>query len=226
MTREAFISNVRSYMDAEGAPRWSNALITSVADIVLTNEWSDILNANRYYRFSLVSVTTDSDGRVPFADLSTGTGDDAQYFFRVLDEGFTDGNNIWTEVQFRDVPFATIINTQWNSSYAFYPAGEYFQMLPLMPSLALTAAVNYTPPVLSQLASDTSVVPYPDKYEWIPVWQTAATLLLKGGSQADSASLLAGLAKDARQNMLAHIARATTKPTSALYVDGPAEWNG
>ncbi len=225
MTRLEFQNNVLSFMDAESSARWTPELILSVAGIVSQNEWSDIVNQNQYYRFAQRSVTTDSQGRVAIADLNSGSGDSAEYFYRVL-IGFTDGNTLWTETDFRYIPLATQTNYQNPYVYSFYLAGDYFQIIPVAVGTALTVAVNHTPPTIAQLAGDTSVVPFPNGYEWILVWVTAATLLLKGAAESQAASDLFALADSARKNMLGDIARRTTRPTLALYQDSPSAWAG
>ncbi len=225
MTRLDFQNNVLSFMDAESSNRWTSAIIQSVGGIVSQNEWSDIVNQNQYYRFGTRSVTTDSQGRVAIADLNSGSDDTTEYFYRVL-IGFTDGNTLWTETDFRYVPLATQTNYQNPYAYSYYLAGDYFQILPVAVGTTLTVAVNHTPPTIAQLAGDTSIVPFPSGYEWILVWVTAATLLMKGAAESQAASDLFSLAADARTNMLGDIARRTTRPTLALYQDSARSWGG
>ncbi len=225
MTRSDFVSNVKNFMDAESSNRWSDTLILSVAGIVSQNEWSGILNQNQYYRFGMRSVTTDSQGRIVIDDLTTGAADATEYFYRIL-VGPTDGNILWLETDFRYVPLGTLTNYQNPYEYLYYLAGDYFQLLPVQVGLALSVGVNHTPPTIAQLASDNSVIPFPSGYDWIPVWVTAATLLLKGGTESQAATDLYSLADDARKNMLGDIARRTTRPSSALFTDSPAAWGG
>lgn len=225
MTRLQFQTNVLNFMDAESSTRWSQALILSVGGMVCQNEWSDILNQNQYYRFATRSVTTDSSGRVTIASLTTGTGDSTQNFSRLVGP-FTDGNILWTETDFRYVPLGTQTNFQNPYAYQYYLSGDYFQLLPVQSGLALTVAVNHTPPTVADLAGDSSVIVFPTGYEWILVWVTAATLLLKGGAESQAASDLFSLADDARKNMLGNIARLTTRPTFALFQDSPGNWGG
>jgi hypothetical protein len=225
MTRLEFQNNVLNFMDAESSARWSPALIQSVGGIVSLNEWSDILNQNQYYKFATRSVTTDANGCVSVASLTTGSGDTVQTFARVVGP-FTDGNILWTETDYRYVPLATQSNYQTPASYQYYLAGDNFQLLPVQSGLALTVVVNYIPATIAQLAGDSSTVIFPSGYEWILVWVTAATLLLKGGAESQAASDLYSLADDARKNMLSGIARLTTRPTFALFQDDPGNWGG
>lgn len=225
MTRLEFETNVKSFMDADGSTRWSAATIQSVGGIVSLSEWSGILEQNQYYRFARRSVTTDASGRVALSALDSGSGDSAEYFNRVL-VGFTDGNTLWSETDFRYVPMATQTNWQSPYAYAYYLQGEYFQLLPVASGTALTVTVNYTPPTIAQLAGDSSVIPFPRGYEWVLVWQTAATLLLKGGAESQAAADLFALADTTRRQMLGSVARLTTRPTSALLQDARSDWGG
>lgn len=220
-----FITAVQAYMDAENSLRWTPALITQIGGIVSQNEWSDIVNQNPYYRFGVRSVTTDSSGRVPISQLNNGSGDTTEYFYRLL-AGFTDGNTQWTETDFRSVPLGTQANVSTPYERVFYLAGDYFQLLPVAAGTALTVAVNHTPPNIAQLAGVASSIPFPTGSEYILVWVTAATLLLKGASESQAASDLFSLADSARKNMLGDIARRTTRPTFAIFTDSAADWGG
>lgn len=226
LTVQQHIDAARSFMDAESSTRWGDTLITTVGGVVMQNEWSGILNQNQYYRYNNVSVTTDSSGRIPIANLSTGTGDTKKNFYRVL-SGPTDGQIVWKETDFRYVPTGTSTNYQNPYEYLYYLAGsDFFQLLPVASGTALTVPVNWTPPTISQLAGVGSVIDFPAGYEYLLAWVTAATLLLKGGAESQAATDLFSLADDARKNMLGDIARLTTRPTSALFNDSPAAWAG
>lgn len=225
MTRAQFQANVLNYMDAEDSARWTPPTIISVGGIVSATEWSGIMDQNQYYHFSQLSVTTDSSGRVALSSLDSGSGDSAQYFNKLL-VGFTDGNVLWTETDFRYVPMATQTNWQNPYSYQYYLSGDYFQLLPVATGTALTATLNWLPATIAQLADDNSLIIFPRNYEWILVWVTAATLLLKGGTESQAASDLFALADSARKQMLGSIARLTTRPTSALLQDAPESWGG
>lgn len=188
-------------------------------------EWTGILNQNPYYRFANRSVTTDSSGRIAISDLSSGTGDSREYFYRML-VGPTDGNVLWRETDLRSVPLGTQSSAQSPSEYLFYLAGDYFQLLPVASGTALTVAVNHVPPTIAQLAGEDSTVVFPTSYEYVAVWTTAGTLFMKGGAETGAAADLFALASDARRRMLADIGRRTTRPSFALFSDSPAAWGG
>ncbi len=230
VTQTQFLANVRSFMDAEQSTRWSDALILAVAGLVANDEWAHLLNANRFYNFATISVTTDSQGRIPLSQLSTGTGDTAQNFYRVL-AGPTDGNILWRETDFDYVPLGAQTNYQNPYEYLYYIAGGdnttgFLQLLPVQAGLALTVGINWRPVTIDQLAGGGSNINFPAGYEWIPTWVTAATCLLKGGAEAGAAQVLYSLADDARKTMLGDLGRKTTRPTLARYQDSPAAWGG
>lgn len=218
-----FTDAVLGYMDAEGSNRWSPAVIVAAGGIVSTSEWSDIINQNRYYKFAQRTVTTDSQGRIALADLSSGAGDSAQYFYRLL-PGLTDGNLLYSETTFANVPLAALQGSQSPFQYQYYYIGDYFQILPVQSGLILYAPVNWTPPSISQLAGPGSTIPFVTGYEQILVWMTAATLLMKGAAESQAASDLMSLSDGARKNMLGDLARRTTMPTFAIYPDTAAAW--
>lgn len=225
MTRDEFVANVRQFMDAESSTRWTDPFILAVGGTVCQTEWSEILDTNQYYRVGTRSVTTDSAGRVAIADLTTGSGDSTENFYRLL-TGLTDGNILWTQTDLGYVPLGTQTNFQSPYQYLYYLAGEYFQLLPVQSGLALTVQVSHTPPTVAELTSGSSVLDFPRGYEQIVAWVTAATLLLKGAAESQAASDLFSLADSARSNFLGNIGRRTTRPTSPIFQDSAASWGG
>lgn len=209
-------------MDAEGSTRWSPAQIIQAGGIVCQSEWSDLLNQNRFYKFGQRTVTTDSNGLVSLASLNSGSGDSAQYFYRLL--SLSDANYLYRETDFNYVPMATVVGFQSPFEYLYYYAGDNFQVLPVQSNVTMTAFVNWTPPTIAQLAGDDSVITFPSGYELVLVWVTAATLLMKGAAESQAASDLLSLASDARRNMQGDIARRTTRPTFAVFQDSAASW--
>lgn len=219
-----FIDAVLVYMDAEGSNRWTPQTITAIGGIESLNEWSDILDQNRFYKFAQRTVTTDSLGRIAITDLDSGSADTKQYFNRML-AGLTDGSRLYTETDFENVPMATQVSAQ-QCAPLYYLAGDYFQVLPVQSGLTLSAPVNWLPASISQLAGPTSAIIFPTGYEYILVWVTAATLLMKGASESQAAADLMSLADGARKNMLGSIARRTTRPTFAIFGDNASAWGG
>ena len=225
MNRSEFVTAVAAYLDGEGSNRWTPRLVLDIGGMVMTNEWSDILNQNKAARWAMRQVVTDAQGRVPFSALDMIpppgppgvpdlSGDAAEYFYRVIG-GFTDGARVWVEVDANELPVPFLSGAVAPIAPCFVQIGDAFQLLPATPGASLSAAVSHTPPTVAQLASDLSVLQFPRGYEYIPVWVTAATLLMKGAAESQAAADLFSLADGARKNMLGDTARRTTSPTFA-----------
>ena len=234
ITRTQFQEMVQNAIDSTGvdavagatvdSPRWNHVTVNAVGGNVMAEEWSGILNQNPYFQFNQISTTTDANGCVAIANLTTGSGDSKQNFYRVLN-GFTDGTYLYKEVDFRNVPMATITNYQNPWDYLYYLAGANFQLLPVSSGIAITTFVNWTPPRVDQLSGDSVPLDFPDGSEMILVWQTAAKLLAgKGGAEAAGAQVLTALADDARKNLYGSVARLTTRPSFMLFQDTAMNW--
>lgn len=228
---------VAAYLDGEGSSRWTPTLIRDTGGMVMTNEWSDLLNQNRALRYAARTVTTDATGCVPLSALdrippplippvSPDTqGDSAEYFYRVIG-GFTDGSRVWVERDAGELPVPLLTGAVAPIAPCFVLTGDRFQLLPAIPGTVLSAAVSHTPPTIAQLATDLSQIQFPRGYEYILVWVTAGTLLLKGAAESQAASDLFALADGARKNMLGDVARRTTRPTFASFSDTAQDWAG
>ena len=223
-TRAELIALTREYMDAVGSARWSDTTISTVLTSVHDNEWSNILNAAPYYRFAQRTVTPDANGQIQFSSLDGGTGNTTQRMYRIL--SVTDGNVLYTETRFQDVPLATTSNYLPVYSKMFYVAGEMMQLLPVTTSGTIYVSVNYKPQSVSSLTSDSSVVDFPENNQLILVQSTASQLLLKGGAETSTAMSWKKMADDDRATMLDDIRRRTINPTRMAYPDLRYDWGG
>jgi len=224
VTLQQLVTDTREYMDAVGSTRWSDNTIKTVLNNVFDNEWSNILNAAPYYTFGLRQVTTDVNGQFTFASLNAGSGDTQQNFYRVM--SVSDGNVLYDQTRFQDVPLATTTNYLPTYPRLYYIIGQGVQILPVASGTGLYVGVNYKPTALLDLASDTSVVDYPDNCHLILVWNAAAQLLLKVGTEAAAAANLKALADDDRKTLLDDIRRYTINPTRMAYPDQKYDWSG
>lgn len=225
MTRGQMVTAIRDYMDAGSSQRWSDATIVAVANSVYDAVWSDILNAAPYYTFGQRSVTTDSQGRITFSSLNKNVpGDAEENWYRIL--SLSDGNVLYTQTSFQNVPLATTTNYLPTYPRQYYIAGQYVQVLPVTASLALTAFVNYKPTALADLSLDTSSITFPENNEYILVWEAASQLLLKGGTEAGAAAQLKALAEAEKATMLDDLRRRTINPTLMAYPDQKYDWGG
>lgn len=223
VSRGQLVSDIREYMDSVGSGRWSDTLIKAVANSVFDAEWSEILNAAPTYRFAQRSVTSDTSGQVAFSALNGGSGDSAQNWYRIL--AVSNGNVLYRETRFQDVPLGTTNTIQNTYDKMYYLVGETLQVLPAT-NEALTISVNYKPTALLDLSSDNSTVEFPDNSHFILVWMSAAQLLLKGGAEAGAAAQLRALAESERAGMLNDIRRRSINPTLMAYPDVKYDWAG
>ena len=224
VTLGQLVTDTREYMDAVGSTRWSDATIKLVLNNVFDGEWSSILNAAPYYRFAIRQTTTDVNGQFAFTTLNSGSGDTEQNFYRIM--SVSDGNALYGQTRFQDVPLATTTNYLPTYPRLYYIAGQSVQILPVAASVALYVGVNYKPTAISDLAGDSSIIDYPDNSHLVLVWQAAALLLLKGGTEAAAAANLKAMADDNRKSLLDDIRRMTINPTLMAYPDQKYAWGG
>jgi len=224
VTRAELVQYTREAMDAVNSDRWSDSLIKSVLNVVYDDEWSNLLNAYQYYTFAKRTVTTDSNGIIPFSSLSTGGGDSQQNFYRIL--SVSDGNVLYSETRFQDVPLATTTNYLPTYPRLYYIAGTDVQILPVASDVQLYIYVNYKPTSLSDLLSDSSTINFPMGGEWIIANEAGARLLNKGGAEAGAAQVLKREAAELRAGMLDDIRRRTINPTMLAYPDQKYDWAG
>ena len=224
VTLGQLVTDTREYMDAVGSTRWSDATIKLVLNSVFDNEWSNILNAAPYYRFAQRQVTTDANGQFAFTTLNSGSGDTEQNFYRIM--SVSDGNVLYGQTRYQDVPLATTTNYLPTYPRLYYIAGQSVQILPVSPSQSLYVGVNYKPTSISDLAGDASIIDYPANCHLVLVWMAASLLLLKGGTEAAAASNLKAMADDDRKTLLDDIRRMTINPTMMAYPDQKYDWSG
>jgi hypothetical protein len=223
ITTSTLISETREYMDAVGSDRWSDSLIKTVLNSVFEAEWSNILNAAPYYKFATRTVTTDADGQFALSDLDLDSGDSSQYWYRIM--SVSDGNYLYQQTRFQDVPLATTTNYLPSHPRLYYIAGDNVQILPVASDVTMTIGINYKPQSISDLLSDSSsVVDFPRNSHLILVWEAAAQLLLKGGAETSAAVDLKALARQERESLLDDIRRRTINPTMMAYPDNKSDW--
>lgn len=224
VSRAQLVEYTREAMDAVASDRWSDALIKSVLNTVYDDEWSNLLNAYQYYTFAKRTVTTDSDGQIAFSNLNGGSGDNQQNFYRIL--SVSDGNVLYSETRFQDVPLATTTNYLPTYPRLYYIAGSNVQVLPVAANTTLYVFVNYKPTALSDLATDSSTIDFPMGGEWIIANEAGGRLLNKGGAESAAAQVLKREASEFRTTLLDDIRRKTINPTMMAYPDQKYDWAG
>jgi hypothetical protein len=224
ITRAQLVSDTREYMDAVGSDRWSDSFIKTVLDAVYDAEWSNILNAAPYYRFAMRQVATDVNGQVALTALNSGSGNAQENFYRVM--SVSDGNVLYSETRFQDVPLATTTNYLPNYARMYYMTGSYLQALPVATGVGLYVGVNYKPTALLDLSADTITIDWPPSSHLVLVYQGAYQLLQKGGTEASAAANLRRIADEERQTLLDDLRRQTINPTRMAYPDVRFDWAG
>lgn len=224
VTRAQLVEQTRELMDAVGSDRWSDSTIITVLAQVYDEEWSNILNAAPYYTFQQLSVTTDTNGQVPYSSLSTGSGDSQKNFYRVL--SVSDGNVLYDETAFQYVPLATTTNYLPTYPRMYYLVGTNVQILPVASGTSLYIAVNYKPTALNDLSTDGTTVDWPSNSQGILTASAAAKLMLKGGAEVGAANNFRALANEERQSLLDDLRRRTINPTRMGYPDQKYDWSG
>ena len=222
MTRDELVADARHVADAESDGRWPGPTIIRAADLVLRREWRNILNANRNYRIARRTHTPTSEGLIALSDLSSGTGDSAQVFYRVL--GLSRGSVVYKEIDQMDVVVtASGHGEQWGYQ-SWCRAGDNLLVLP-MNTDSVVELVNHHPPLPSNLVGGSSTVVYPVGYEQILTYEIAAMMLSKGGTETEASAQLKTFAEEWRRDMLEDIKRTSTNATQIAYSDSSGEWS-
>lgn len=224
VTRLQAIAYAREMMDGASSARWTDTWIKTVLGLVGMREWQTILGANPLYRFGSRSATTDSSGTFLYSGLDSGSGDTKQNWYRIL--SISDGQTVYKETQFQDVPLGTTTQYALTSAPFWYDAGLSVQVLPVQSSLALTVAVNWMPTRIDLLAADASIIDFPEGHESILWLEAAATLLSKGGMENDAAQTMRAMAQQEREMMFQRIGRRSAGPINLGYSDLAGDWGG
>lgn len=231
MNRSSLRTRALQLADAVSSSRWDSTTTGATGEvdqhmgIVHSREWRRILNAAPYYRVAKREPTTDSTGRIAISALTSGSGDDAERFYRVL---LLSVNDIpMKEVQGADAFMSTLTAT--GSSLAdgvWFRQGDYLIVPNAISQTNCDVWVNHLPTRVDNLANDSSTVVFPDDYEDILAYEIAAILLSKGAAEVDAAAALKALAEDMRRDLLQDVARISGKPLVMAFPDSASEWGG
>lgn len=217
------IARTKERADAANSNRFSQTEVLSTLVSVFEDEWSQLLAAAPYYRAQRVAVTTDVNGVFPLSDLTTGTGNSLRRAYRIL--SIDDGNGLYRETNYADVPLAVVANYLPVYPRLYYLFGEDVQILPKA-AVALNVGVNYKPPALSDLNAASDAIDFPFGNELIIANVAAGRLLNKGGAESVAGKMLIEEANAERVQMLMDIRRRTTNPTIMRPPDHPGDWAG
>lgn len=229
VTRAQLRTRIVEKADATNSNRWDTTgggEVDQMAALVADREWRRILNANQFYQMARRQPTSDSDGYYLASDLASGSGDTLQRLYRVLKVMID--QIVYEEGQF-DMYVGGMINTLTPGPYYlwYWEDATKIAALPVQASHQATGIwVNWIPQKIDQLSADSIAIGFPDGYEDIVAWETAAMMLMKGGTEAPAAAALKILAEEMRQDMLQDLARLSTKSKRMQYNDTFQDWGG
>lgn len=226
MTREELRDFTREVADAVDSPRWSDDTIDALLGLAQWTEQAGLLNANRQFYMQRVDVTQDDNGRFDIADLTTGSGNTAKHFYRVITVAQPDNSAATAQLYYREASYEQYPNPQPSTSlpYVWYRYGSEIQILPGVGGQAMAITVNYRTVPVDQLAADSDDVQFPEGYEKILGFVAGAMMLDKGGQEAGAANVLLANAESIRQAMLFDLGRMSTMPIIARAFDNPQDW--
>lgn len=221
-TRGTLMSNARDISQTTGSNQWSDAIVRVWLGVCHRRAWKQILNANNEYRMAMLSVTQDANGQFLKTALDSGSGDTAQTHYRIL--SLSDNQQFfYRQVRYQDFPSpaSPII-----LPYVWYELGTSIQVNPVQQGAVCSAMVNWMPTRADNLASDASVVDFPDDYENALSFHTAAMIAMKGGNEIQAASVYKAQGDAIIEDMLNDLRRAGKDPTRMRAMDDAASYGG
>ena len=224
MTKSELRLLVLQEADAQNSDRWDAAANREV-DIKIgaayDREWSNILNANRTYKFATWTPTSDSTtGRYAIADIEdTTTTDNHKRFYRIL-------SFIIDKISYdpADYDFYPLAEEYGANLYAYWREGANIFALPKLTSKLATIVTNYRPTKFVNLSAGNIAIDFPDGHELLVAKMGAAYLLDKGGAEVAAAATLRNEAEWLRSEMLQDIGRLSTQPKQLQFPDDPSDW--
>lgn len=227
-TVQQLIDLTRENMNAVGSNQWSDPTLKTWVGVAHWREWANLLNANRFYKTQQVSVTQDSNGQIPFASLTTGSGDTAKYFYRVLTVSLPGSPSAQVQYYYRQASYDQFPNPQPNYAlpYIWYRFGDQIQIMPVASGQSMTITTNWRPTRADRLSGLDVAVDFPEGYEELLAWRAAWLALTKGGSETNAAQDINAIAEQLKDTMLDDLARESTWPIVARAFDDPSDWGG
>lgn len=221
MTRATLMTLVDEMADAAGSPRWGTTLKRQLLGEVHWREWKDLLNVNRHLRMGSRAVTTDGDGRFARTDLNSGAGDGTETHYRIL--SVNAGTFFYQPATYEQYPQSP---TEVSLPQVWYEFGDQIQIIPATTGSVVTVMVNHLPQRADLLASDSSTVVFPDGYELLLAYETAASMYVKGAAETDLAGEMRQMARVLRERMHQDVGRLTIRPMRVAAMDDRWDWGG
>jgi hypothetical protein len=213
-------------MNAVSSAQWSDTIILKWNGMAQWKLLSDLINLNNTYYSQSVQVNQDTNGQFTVASLTTGSGDTAKYFYRILSVAMPATPQAQVQFFYRQSNYQDFPNPQPNTSlpYVWYRLGDVIQILPVAAGQGMAIQVNYRPPRIDQLSTTSIPITFPTGYEELISWWAASMALIKGGNEADAAAVIRQNAEEQRDNFLQDLGRQGTWPILARAHDTPDMW--
>jgi len=227
MVRAEYQEKIWRLLDTSSySTRWPATLINEMLAAVHWREWAGILNVNRYYRYSVITGPLDSNSAFTVGK-SVGTGNSTVYPYRII--AVILNNTPYQEDEFANYPFKSGVGKMYIYRLLDGETNK-IQLLPPTPNAVMTGDdgiwYNHRPQKVNLLSNDADDVTFPEGYEPILWYETAAMLLSFGGAETNTAFEFQQMAERWRQDMLADVSRKTTNPHRVLFSDRALEWGG
>lgn len=217
--RDVLVERIRHAAAAEDATGdWPADVVLDLASTVHQQEWGHLLDASPRLRLARRVVTVTADGTVPLAAFDAPL----ERFERVMVLRL----GTWTLQDLATSWAGRLDGVRWER------VGDAL-VVDAAPGATLSALVTHLPPLLRDLplpapgADGTQPepeVPFPDGWEWVLAYETAAHLLDKGARESDAAMRLEQKAEIMRQRMLARLQRVSTTPMAVAAIDEATDW--
>jgi hypothetical protein len=221
-TRDVLVDRIRHVAAAEDAlGDWPVDVVLDYASLVHQQEWGHLLDMNPRLRMARRVVTVGAEGIVPLSALDAA-GERFERVVRLVDGavGLLELLSIGLRAGDDDVRWQRL--------------GDVL-VADAVSGMVLTALVTHLPPLVRDLPLPAQpadgpllepLVPFPDGWEMVLAYETAAHLLHKGARESDAAAVLEQKAEQLRQRMLARVGRERTGPMVVAVVDDVDVWGG
>lgn len=218
--RQRYLDETLEMLSAKGSQRWpqSTTLLYHLSH-AHNKEWAAILNEVPEYRTDDLTPTPDSQGRIPLASLTTGSGDSVHRFYKLrsIDQ---DGRPFYPRPKKRWPNVAVVRDT---SELLYRIDANYLYVGPSI-SGAINVCVSHRPCKAGDLSSPGTEVEWPDGHEYVIVFATAALATMKGGAETDVSREFAGECRSLRNEVLTELARQDGEAPQMEYSDDASEW--
>lgn len=221
MVRSALLTLADEMADAYGSPRWGTTLKLQLLGEAHWREWKDLLNVARHLRMGTRTATTDANGRIAKSALNTGSGDATETWYRIL--SVAQGNSYYQQSSYERYPQSPAVLAL---PQVWYELGDEIQLIPAGQGNTITVAVSHIPQRADLLASDSSVVVFPDGYDLILAYEMAASMFMKGAAETQLAVELRSMAQVLRDRMHQDVGRIAGRPLRMGALDDTWDWGG